>query len=794
MDAGAPPAPGPDEAAPTGPGGERLVSANHVEAQIDRAVSDIARKSGKTIIARGKTSGQRVTVMARNEPIERVLDKLVNSKPNWLWYKPDGKADTYEIWDQESFKAEVLPTRVRQKVFTLREINAEEAFKAIQGSLTPNLGAASFDPRSNKVLVTDLPYVLEFVQRLIDQIDVKFITRVFYIQHADVGTIAEKLSNLKSPAAPTPETDERTRQIIVRDRLDVIRQMDLLVETLDVGPEMRVYDLNNLGYQGDGMQDVEDAIQDILTPNAYFKINYKSGKMIVQDVPEVQEKIEAILSSFDQPAKQVMLQVEIIETVFQNGFDYSIDYTISQDLFSAVIDGLAPGVPKGSQPINPTNLGFLNFQEEFPIASVGSGGVNAQYLTKNAFFKLKAAMSDTRTRVLQQPQTIVKNQEEAIFSVGERLPYFTGGNNGYVNSSTGQYNGSYGGNVQFVQSGLDLSVRPTINNNGLVEMQVDVVNNTATIKNDILYQGQANSAPEVKNQEIQTVMIVPSGETRVMGGLVKEGMAETRKGVPYLTKIPVVGPLLFGSVTRPDTDNGRANLLLFITPTIINEKPQEMLKYRGRAIASVRDADREDKYPKPAPTLSDTQIEPIPVPVAVPARPGKGNGSTDSYRKAVNEAVAPMPEASPAPTPATEDWAPPSEPELLPSSDALNGDQASGAPDANGLTDIRRIRIEDKVETGALSRVPTSIQGPRGNLTGASGPTAGQPATGAYPGQTSAPPPAAVPGPPRAATLPAGGDRRFQQTMPQSAPSGGVQPISVPGAVQGPPAVETFIR
>ena len=329
-------------------GATDLISVAFSQTKVETVVAKISEKSGKSIVAKGKTLGQPVTLIVKNQPLEFVLDQIANQKPNWLWIKGDSPG-SYEIWDQESYRAEVLPRKVRQKVFVPREITAEEAFKAIQGVMTPNIGTASFDARSNKVIVTDQPEVLELVQRLIEQIDVKFITRVFYIAHADVQGIVDKLTNIKSPAAPAIEFDLKTHLIIVRDRLEIIRQMELLVETLDIGPEMRVYDLNNIGFEGADKSELEEAIQQVLTPDAYYKINTQSGKLIVEDIPEVQEKIEKILKAFDQPPKQVMIQCEIIATQFSEGFNYSIDWTVSGDLFSSVIDGLTGrGVSAGT--------------------------------------------------------------------------------------------------------------------------------------------------------------------------------------------------------------------------------------------------------------------------------------------------------------------------------------------------------------------------------------------------------------------------------------------------------------
>lgn len=726
--------PGTASAPAASAGSDVRISVAFGELPIERVLQQISQKSGKNVVPRGKTLGQRVSIMAKEQPLERILDQIVNGKPNWLWYKPEDMPNTYEIWDQDSFRAEVLPRRVRQKVYIPREITAEEAFKAVQGVLTPNIGAASFDPRSNKLIVTDLPEVLELIQRLIEQIDVRFMTRVFYITHADINAMAERLSNLKSPAAPPPEVDEKTHQIIVRDRLDIIRQMELLVETLDIGPEMRVYDLNNLEFEGQGRQDLEDSIQQVLTPNAFWKINVQSGKMLVEDIPEIHEKVEKILAAFDQPAKQVLVQAEIIETEFQDGFNYAINWAFSGDLFSSVIDQLTglgatpsvPTVPQGAgtetAKTDPATLGFLDFRKEFPVVTGGSSGVFTQNLSKHAFVALRAVMSDSRTRILQQPRALVKNQKEVIFSVGQKVPYFTGGVVGYTqNTVNNATQNTQLPQQNLIQVGLDLNVRPTINNNGLIEMEIEIRNNTAFTVTRV-FNGQPFDAVGTNNQEMQSTLIVPSGETRVIGGLVTDQKGDSHEGVPGLSRIPVIGPLLFGSYNRPQDQNRRRNLLLFITPTIVLERPRDLYKYKGRVIVDETEA---DLLTSPSATLSDVQCEPLPVLPPVPAyEPGEPVSALPAGHviQAPPEQIEKIgPEESVEPA---------GEPQVIPLEEQPPAEEA---PRHGGVTPLKRVRIAEHTTTGPAAQLSPRIAGPSGALTGtgpgsAAGPGPGGPA------------------------------------------------------------------
>lgn len=206
----------------------------YAQASIEAVTARLSSETSATIIARGKTATQRVTLFTKKMPLSEVLDMIVNQKPNWLWYSPSDRPNTYEIWDQESFRSEVLPRQARQRIIMVREIPAKEAYQATQRILSPNIGWSSFDARTNKLIVNDLPSKLDEIERLLSEIDVALQMRVFKIQKADTAKMARNIGSLKSSAAPTPIMDERTRQIIVWDRPEVLRKMEEVIRILDV--------------------------------------------------------------------------------------------------------------------------------------------------------------------------------------------------------------------------------------------------------------------------------------------------------------------------------------------------------------------------------------------------------------------------------------------------------------------------------------------------------------------------------------------------------------------------------
>jgi hypothetical protein len=127
--------------------------------------------------------------------------------------------------------------------------------------------------------------------------------------------------------------------------------------------------------------------------------------------------------------------------------------------------------------------------------------------------------------------------------------------------------------IQFIPTGILLDIIPTISNTGLIELDIDFSNSTPIFVELNTGTGNTTSGVGRNEQSIRTILPIPSGETRVLGGLVSRETREGRSGVPFLSQIPMIG-WIFGSLNKSES---KRNLLFFITPTIMQEFPQASL-------------------------------------------------------------------------------------------------------------------------------------------------------------------------------------------------------------------------
>jgi general secretion pathway protein D len=168
--------------------------------------------------------------------------------------------------------------------------------------------------------------------------------------------------------------------------------------------------------------------------------------------------------------------------------------------------------------------------------------------------------SDGRTQILASPQIMVLDNEKAELKVGDRISVQTQTQTG-VSTGTGVLN-----SFQYLETGILLAVTPRINSGGMVTLEV----NQEVSEADPTTITATNPNPNVATRNAKTSVQVASGESIVLGGLIREKNGRTTSGIPLLSKIPVLGAM-FG---HQDMSRSRTELLLVITPKIVNDTVQ----------------------------------------------------------------------------------------------------------------------------------------------------------------------------------------------------------------------------
>ncbi len=516
------------------------------EMDIERAFDRIREQSGVVVKAKGKVAGVKVSVAIQNAPVEQILTTLAGQN-NWVWVEqPPGE---YSMYDQETYVAEVLGGQRIRKVFQLDYINAEELNEIITPILTPQIGTSSADLRTNRLIVSDLPDKIYVIEDIISEFDVQLYTQVFEIQNANAEDIADRLDEIASESAEI-QVDPVNRIIVVKDTFQRLKMMEQLVALLDRDQELRIYYLNNMGLDGAIAQEIVDRfIEPLITEEAVLEFNIELGRLVLKDVRPVHEKVIELLKALDAPRKQVLIEGELLSVQMTNNLAMGTAWEFSPDLAKAQeLD--VPGISNDPES-----------QEGLPAFFVDSAGLRVLHLTDTVRMELSAALTDSNTRLLMRPRLLIASGEDGTFTVGEQQPVLQT----FINDNS---NSDFRSNSQsLVTTGLTVEITPFISNRGLIEMEIYFDNSTPIIVPDI---GNGQRGVGANTTNATTYMIVPSGETRVIGGLISRDRKESNTGVPVLAKIPYLG-FLFG---QKNNDETLRNLMFFVKATIVEEPPQ----------------------------------------------------------------------------------------------------------------------------------------------------------------------------------------------------------------------------
>lgn len=256
------------------------------------------------------------------------------------------------------------------------------------------------------------------------------------------------------------------------------------------------------------------------------------------------EKIEEAIKKLDVVPRQVLVEVTIAEVTLNGALSYGLEWFFSSN---NNLSGKLFNTSGSALPLDPT--GAVTPLLPFSAVWRSTGG--------NVSAVLSALASNTKVNVLSSPHIMVTDNQVAKINVGASVPVAG------ASTTTGT---SIITSVNYVDTGVVLSVRPHINAGGLVTLEVS--QEVSDVQAGLTTTGLAS--PTINKRSAQTIVAVQSGDTMVLAGLIKDDKTAGSSGLPLLSEIPVVGAL-FGA--KADT-NTRRELIITITPRVVNDNQQ----------------------------------------------------------------------------------------------------------------------------------------------------------------------------------------------------------------------------
>ncbi len=306
---------------------------------------------------------------------------------------------------------------------------------------------------------------------------------------------------------------------------------------------------------------------------------------MVNATEDEQETIKELVEKLDIVTKQVLIEAQVIETSMNptsiRGVDWSGTLANQRVVFgngntTGQTSTTRPGAattstittPGGNQ-ITTTRTASSTSTTDL-ITTLGNGGLSLNTLggwsPATAFLNadgvsatLSLLNSDADSRVVATPRTVTKDTQTARLEVTRAFPIFE--------VTPGSANTPAAAQVTYTNLGTILEVTPRVSANSNIYMTVVPEVSNIDSKDTQTIAGEVFEANVYAIRRIETSVEIPNGNTLVMGGLMSNTETEQYTKVPLLGDIPGLG-LLFRKESK---QKAKANLIIFITPTIVQD-------------------------------------------------------------------------------------------------------------------------------------------------------------------------------------------------------------------------------
>jgi type II secretory pathway component GspD/PulD (secretin) len=284
----------------------------------------------------------------------------------------------------------------------------------------------------------------------------------------------------------------------------------------------------------------------------------RTSQLVISATEKEIEAAEKLVVQLDTQTKQVLIEAKILETTLSPKSNKGIDWsgTLQNQRVSW-------GNNRQALPVTTGNSEFMPLSTAWPkLISDAGGGFNPATAFLNAD-GLNAALSFLNesgdTKIVSEPRMVTLDNQKAEINVGLLYPI--------VNVTAGTSQAAGGSSITYSNLTVNLDVTPRIAANNYIELRVQqsILRLGPTFQSTIA--SSQNSVDSFLTRNLDTTVLIPSGNTLVMGGLIQDENRNGNVKVPLLGDIPGLG-LLF---RKDSKEMDKQNLTIFITPTVVQD-------------------------------------------------------------------------------------------------------------------------------------------------------------------------------------------------------------------------------
>lgn len=575
-------------------------SASFKNADIEEFINTVGKNLNKTIIiepsVRGKINVRSYDLLNEDQyyqfflsvldvygfavvPMDNGVLKVVRSK--------DAKTSAIPVVDESNpGSGDEMVTRV----VPVRNVSVRELAPLLR-QLNDNAGGGNvvhYDP-SNVLLITGRAAVVNRLVEVVRRVDKAGDQEVDIVKlkYASAGEMVRLVTNLNKDGnnqgantslllAPKVVADERTNSVVVsgepKARARIIQMVHQLDRDLQSQGNTRVFYLK-YGKAKDLVEVLKGVSSSIeadkkggaATTTGGGGASIGGGKLaisadettnalVITAQPDVMSELEQVVAKLDIRRAQVLVEAIIVEIADGDGLNLGVQWANTNGGGTQFTD---TNLPIGSVAIAAKDYQDNGNTDSLSKLAGGFNGMAAGFYKGNWAALVTALSTNTKSDILSTPSIVTMDNKEASFNVGQEVPVQSGSQSSTTSDQV--FN-----TIERKTVGTKLVVTPQINEGDSVLLNIEQEVSSVAQKQAT---GTADLGPTFDTRTIKNAVLVKSGETVVLGGLMDEQNQEKVSKVPLLGDIPVLG-YLFRSTTNTTS---KRNLMVFIRPTILRD-------------------------------------------------------------------------------------------------------------------------------------------------------------------------------------------------------------------------------
>ena len=382
------------------------------------------------------------------------------------------------------------------------------------------------------------------------------VTEVILLKYAKAEEIKGVCQHLLSSSG-TISIDDQTNALIINDISQNIEKVREVVAKLDTEPlpvlGKRRFQLNYIDTRDENKKSLlENALSSILGEEGNFFIDSLTNAVYVEAPSSCIEKVKEYFEGLDVRRKRIMIKAEFVEVRLSAGEELGIKWRW-KGAYENYPLGATFDYPYYARP----EPGEKVPEPRAPLSTLAAGlGIIFGSVEQEFRGIIDLLIFEGKAHLISSPNIVTLEDQEAEIDVVDEYPYET-----YVIEE-----GVKETVIKFKGVGATLLVTPHIEGEKRIILNIEP--EVSEITGSPPFVG---APPIVGTRKAKTQIAVDDGDTIVIGGLLRETEKETRAGVPFLSRLPIIGSLF----TYKTTEKEKTDLLIFITPYILPEKMEE---------------------------------------------------------------------------------------------------------------------------------------------------------------------------------------------------------------------------